>query len=677
MTTMKQFPAFRLKILLTLMAVLSVSFVLTTLAQTVAFGLMHEIVNPGLIIKRIVISFLSYGMVPGLVFGGIMIRYLKPVHDTTYAIFNNEEVKDDDRKLAIKRISKLSNVVWIINMAGYNIGFLASTLSDQYTLREFVVAFILNLATASIFSFVQINLFNLILAKARSLLKIYYLDGNRSTGLIYRNMAFIIALSIFISFTFITAGQEIYESEEHYLMLTNRVLAGELTIDQARDQYKKDAAAMLDVSPDRIKFPFDMDVSEKPKPILIYLVYFIDILLIAGFIQYTLSLFQVRQINDLSNKMKEISEGGGDLTKQVEVSEFDEVGVLTNTINVFLDGLRTLIKDVLIVGEKVRTSAYTIKEVLETTENATIDIVRTTEQTANSTKDQVKIADETTFTIKEMLNSVKAISENVEIQSSFVEQTSSAITQMSANIDSVNQTTNSANRLSKELVTVAAEGGKAVNQSIVAVKKVESYSEEINKMVSIITKIAAQTNLLAMNAAIEAAHAGDSGRGFAVVALEVRKLAEDSSGSAKQISNHIKEMVSLVNDGVHLSEGAGQALGRVGDDVNKTSSLINEVSSAMDEQAVGAKDVLGAITSLVESTQSIRSISNEQQEKNVTMNRAIEALSSSFKQIEAASLEQSEGTKNIQSSITDLKNVILDNEAATTELDNLLKGFIL
>ncbi len=673
-----QFPAFRLKIFLTVFAVLSLSFTITSLAKSIAFGLMHEIINPKLVLVRILSSFLSYGLIPGIIFGTIILIYLHPVHKAIFAIFHKNEITPIVKSKAIKRLSNLAIVVLGINIIGYTLAFLASIFYETYTIRSFISAFILNLSSAYVFGFIQLNLFNLIMARSKSLINIYRLESEkRRMGLLRRNMLFIIAITSFISFTFIIAGQEIYESGNHYQKVINRVVSGELTIDQARILYNDEAAAMLKVDPERIHFPYDMDENEKPRPIFIYLVYLFQLLLIAGFIQYTFSLFQVKQLKFLNAKMRDIAQGNGDLTKKVEIYEFDEIGALTSTINDFLEGLRKLLSNVSTLGSRVRSSADVIKEVLEKTEKSTLNIVGTNEMTMKNTQEQMHIVDNTTETIKEMLDSVRVLSENVATQSSFVEQTSSAINEMAANIESVHNTTNSASTLSKNLVNVADDGGKAVNQSIDAVKKVEAYSDEINTMVTVITKISAQTNLLAMNAAIEAAHAGDSGKGFAVVATEVRNLAESSSGSAKQISSHIKEMVSLVNNGVHLSEGAGEALVKVGNDVKKTSYLIQEISDAMEEQAAGTSEVLKAISSLVDSTHSIRDITQMQQDRNTIMNQAVEALTDSFKKIEASSVEQNKGTKNIQNSIMDLKKVILENRATTSELEELLKGFIL
>ncbi len=673
-----EFPEFRIKVILNSILVVSASLALTSLSSNMTVGLMHGIINTHRLVLNLLKESLLYGLIPGIIIGSLINLYLKPFHETTVKLFNKENVEEKDITKSVNIVSKLNLVIIALNLVGYLTRFIVMLFSEPFTADKVVIKLLYYVSAAVLFSIIQTNIVNIIISKAKSLLKVYKIDsGSKKIGLQKKNVIIIGFLTIFISITLIDAGQMIHHTDLHYEHVISGVLSGEITIDEARTKYQKEASDMLQVEPETIPFPYDLTEDQEANTIIIYIIYFIQLLIISMVYQYTSSRFQKKQIKDLQDKMNDISVGNGDLTKQVEIFEFNEMGELTATINSFLNGLRILLKDVKLLSTNVKSSGEVIKSVLISTEQSTHDIVAANEQTVKSTKEQIKIAHDTTNNIKDMLSSVKEISDNIETQASFVEQTSSAINQMAANIESVNQTTNTANQLSNNLVTVANKGGTAVDQSVIAVKRVEEFSNEIIQMVTVITDISDKTNLLAMNAAIEAAHAGESGKGFAVVAQEVRKLAEDSSTSAKQISDHIKKMVSLVNDGVELSEGAGKALNIVGVDVKHTSQLIEEVAAAMDEQSAGTREVLDATTSLMNSTLSIREITAKQQEKNVVMNSSIEELTSSFKQIEIATHSQSDGTKDIQNSVRNLKKVILDNEKATDNLENLLEGFIL
>lgn len=673
-----EYPEFRLRVILTSIIVVASSLALTTISTKLTMGLMHGIINRDGLILDIIVTSLLYGLIPGTITGILINLYLKPFHETTLKFFNKEDVDDNNRKKSINILSRLNLVILGLNMAGYFVGFIVSLFTKNYSPEILIMKTLYSISAAIVFSVIQTNIINIIISRAKSFLKIYKIDsGSMKAGIQKKNLLSIISLTVFISITFIDAGLMIYGTDLHYEKTLKNIVSGNITLDKARSKYKEEVSNLLDVEASEIPFPYDLTKEQTPNILPIFLVYFILILIIALVYQYTSSLFQKRQILYLQNKMQEMSKGSGDLTKQIEIFEFNEMGDLTNTINNFINGLRFFLKDVKELSHNVKSSGDVIKDVLSSTEQSTQDIVAANEQTVRSTKEQISIAGDTTGNIKEMLVSVKEISDNIETQASFVEETSSAINQMAANIESVNQTTNSVNQLSNNLVTVSTRGGAAVDQSIVAVKRVEEFSDEIIQMVTVITDISDKTNLLAMNAAIEAAHAGESGKGFAVVAQEIRKLAEDSAVSAKQISDHIKKMISLVNKGVELSEGAGKALNIVGVDVKHTSQLIEEVSAAMDEQSEGTREVLSAITALMDSTTSIREITQIQQTKNVDMNNSIEELTNSFKQIEVATLSQSEGTKDIQNSVKDLKDVILDNEKATEKLEELLKGYVL
>ncbi len=389
-------------------------------------------------------------------------------------------------------------------------------------------------------------------------------------------------------------------------------------------------------------------------------------------LQYAL---QSRQLKALVRKTGELAEGHGDLTKQIDVIELDEFSYIITNLNRFIENLRQKLKLAFEAAETVEGNSAILNKEINTTASATEEMVASIEQINRTTEMRNRIVQATGEDIMTMIESLKQITESVETQASFVEETSSSIDQIIQSIQTVYQSTDEARGLSAQLTEVARAGGEAVNNSITAVRDVEDSSEDVNDLVSQITKISSQTNMLAMNAAIEAAHAGDAGRGFAVVAEEVRNLAENTSDSAQKINERISGMVELVNKGVELSENAGYALESVLQDTGETTQLIGSIAEAMYEQKVGAEEISKAIASLVSATESIKSITKTETAKSMDVQDSIEQVIRAFQEILQATKEQALGTQDIMQLTSRLQNIVKENHEAVESMAGQFRDF--
>jgi len=142
----------------------------------------------------------------------------------------------------------------------------------------------------------------------------------------------------------------------------------------------------------------------------------------------------------------------------------------------------------------------------------------------------------------------------------------------------------------------------------------QTHSDHLVEANTIIQSIASQTNLLAMNAAIEAAHAGDAGRGFTVVAEEIRKLAEDSSQQSKDIAGNLKEIKQTIDMVVQTSSDAGNAFGNIEQLVHRVENLVQEIQQAMQEQNTGNQQVLESLKNMQNITMEVKDGSREMKE---------------------------------------------------------------
>jgi len=192
-----------------------------------------------------------------------------------------------------------------------------------------------------------------------------------------------------------------------------------------------------------------------------------------------------------------------------------------------------------------------------------------------------------------------------EDQSAQVTESSASIEEMAASIANVSQIIKDRTDSVKELKEEADRGEETMNQTRGAFDKAASLLGNIRDMTDIISGIAAQTNLLAMNAAIEAAHAGDSGRGFAVVSSEIRKLAESSSQNAKRIEETIKEMVTAIErTGIQVDE-SGKAFKRLASGIDNVGSSMTEISRSTEELDTGSREILQTVGHLNDITQKV------------------------------------------------------------------------
>ena len=229
----------------------------------------------------------------------------------------------------------------------------------------------------------------------------------------------------------------------------------------------------------------------------------------------------------------------------------------------------------------------------------------------------------TSSAVTEMISSIESVSSNIKSQSDSVVELSTTIEKMTTSINTISATALKANDISGQLSKEAVKGDESINDTIKSINDIQSSSDQISEIVSVISGISRQTNLLAMNAAIEAAHAGDAGKGFSVVADEIQKLAENSNISARQIESLIKDVTQKIKISVLSGNTIVEVFDRILDDIGKTQNMVSDISNAMEDQSVGTKELLQETQNLIKITDEIKLSMDEQQTANREINTVV------------------------------------------------------
>ena len=256
-----------------------------------------------------------------------------------------------------------------------------------------------------------------------------------------------------------------------------------------------------------------------------------------------------------------------------------------------------------------------------------------------------------------------------------MEESASAIEEMSRNIESSTVTAGKTRGISKNLNSMANEGGKAVKDSISSIRTVSEYSQQILKMLKLITDISKQTNLLAMNASIEAAHAGEAGKGFAIVADEIRRLSENTNKNAKDIGEVVGTIVQKIEDSVKLAEKAGIGLDMIMAYSHQNVQSSTELNTIMEEQSHSAQEILHSIQDIVEITEEIRASMEEQKVGTNEFSETMRNLRDISLDSKESIGHHSESTDDLLSSFSTIKEIANANLTMIESLKELIGRF--
>ena len=335
------------------------------------------------------------------------------------------------------------------------------------------------------------------------------------------------------------------------------------------------------------------------------------ILVIAVTVVYVIARMLVKPIQTTVTALKDIAQGDGDLTVRLPVHGNDEITDLSEYFNQTIEKIGSSIKTVGNNSNVMQSIGDELSSNMTETASAINEISSNIDGVKQQALTQAASVTETAGTIEEIIRTIENLNGSIETQSASVTQSSAAVEEMVSNIASITNSLEKSDNMVKTLAAATSEGKATLLTSNTVTQKIADESGGLIEASSVIQNIASQTNLLAMNAAIEAAHAGEAGKGFAVVADEIRKLAEESSAQGKTITDTLKKLsddIKGLSDSSKIVEEKFNAIFQLSENVRGMSA---ELTAAMREQENGSREVLAAIKNISSVTVEVKSGSEE------------------------------------------------------------------
>ncbi|GHV42307.1 methyl-accepting chemotaxis protein [Spirochaetia bacterium] len=365
----------------------------------------------------------------------------------------------------------------------------------------------------------------------------------------------------------------------------------------------------------------------------------------------------------------------GDLSEKLVVTSKDEVRTMAEKYNNSMGSLSTMVSHTKNAAISLEEMANRLYENMQKTTEAVHFISNAISSIKQKTINQVTSVTETHATIGEVKNHTEDLNSSIEHQSTAVAQSSSAIEQMVANIKSVAdilvKNTESMDKLLK-----ASETGKEGIQQVTAVlKTLENDSQGLLEASTMIQSIAGQTNLLAMNAAIEAAHAGEAGRGFAVVADEIRKLAENSSTQGKSISTVLNNLKNQINAATGVANESQERFTLVLELINKVQNQEAVIKGAMEEQTTGSTQILEAMHKIHEITSQVKDRSLEMTQASSTIMEEMTHLAGATEETNEEMDGIAGNTDQINAAISNLNQITGETRESISKLSQDVSRF--
>lgn len=403
----------------------------------------------------------------------------------------------------------------------------------------------------------------------------------------------------------------------------------------------------------------------------------LTLILLIAVIMIFVGMFIMKQLNNTVKAFGELNGNSGisDLTQRIKVKRNDEIGAMGNEINTFIESQQKLLCQVKAASTNLEEIGQSLASSSQESASAISEIMANISTVNKSVENQTVALSEVRQQLDVNLQGAEDLKNFVEQQSASIVQSSAEIEEMIGNITSV---TNNVNQMSAEyrlLMRVTEDEKERQNKVAAQITDMAQKSQHLSDANNVISQISSQTNLLAMNAAIEAAHAGEAGKGFSVVADEIRKLAENSAKQSKAIKSELSQITKVIEEVVSNSSLSVKGFDTIMEKVASTEVLVQQITQAMAEQQSASQEVLVALKHINDTSANVQATSKKMTDGIESVDSAAKNLNMIADQVAGSMDEMSAGATQINSSAQKVFEIAIDTRENINSLKSVVNKF--